>query len=130
MYKIIEILFSHRWTIRNAPRQVFQTLSLLHHSKTFEVSLSLSLSSSAIVTTTFFHERGTQTRENAFPRARAFNPFDTRRTDTVICIRIRLLEIMNIFATRLSKKSFSPSIFRYSRDRSFLQGLREMNFLI
>lgn len=59
----------------------FQTLSFLHPSPIRKLLKSLSFSLS-IVTTTFFHERGTQTRENAFaPRARAFHPFDTRRTD-------------------------------------------------
>ena len=105
----------------------FQTLSFLHPSPIRKLLKSLSLSFSlSIVTTTFFHERGTQTRENAFaPRARAFHPFDTRRTDNRHLHITRTLFARNyeyLCDQAVEKSSPSPIFLfftRTEREKSF-----------
>lgn len=103
----------------------FQTLSFLHPSPIRKLLKSLSFSLS-IVTTTFFHERGTQTRENAFaPRARAFHPFDTRRTDNRHLHITRTLFARNyeyLCDQAVEKSSPSPIFLfftRTEREKSF-----------
>lgn len=44
-----------------------------------KVFKSPSSSTNRLASSTFFHQRAAQTRENAFPSARALHPFDTRR---------------------------------------------------